>query len=197
MVKLSIIIPYYQTYEFTKLLLEKLEPQLTDEVEVLLEDDGCYETRLDKFKKIIITHKDNEGVAPTRNGAIRKAQGEYIAFIDSDDMIADNYVEVLLDAIKKYNTDVINFDWQDIVTGDIIRRPDNYAVWKAIYKKSKIPMFIEGRPYGNEDVNFQADIEVGIKDGTLTITYLDTLLYYYNSDREGSLMWHKRKDGMC
>ena len=103
MVKLSIIIPYYQTYEFTKLLLEKLEPQLTDEVEVLLEDDGCYETRLDKFKKIIITHKENEGVAPTRNGAIKKAKGEYIAFIDSDDMIADNYVEVLLDAIEKYN----------------------------------------------------------------------------------------------
>ena len=197
MVKLSIIIPYYQTYEFTKKLLDVLEPQITDEVEVLLEDDGCYETRLDEYKRIKVTHYENEGVAVRRNTAIRKAKGEYIAFIDSDDMIADNYVDALLYAIIYHNTDVINFNWQDIVTGDIIRRPDNYAVWKAIYKKSKIPMFIEGRPYGNEDVNFQADIEVGIKNGTLTITYLDTLLYYYNSDREGSLMWHKRKDGMC
>ena len=197
MVKLSIIIPYFKTYELTKLLLEKLEPQLTEEVEVLLEDDGCYETRLDEFKKITVTHKDNEGVASTRNGAIRKAKGEYIAFIDSDDMITDDYIEVLLDAIDYYNTDVINFDWKDIVTGVVVERPHNFAPWKAIYRKSKMPMFIEGRKYGSEDVFFQDEIEKGVQDGTLTITYLNTLLYYYNSDREGSLMWQKRKDGVC
>jgi hypothetical protein len=55
MIKLSIIIPYYDTYNYTIKLLRELQIQLTDEVEVILVDDGCNETRFDQFKEFKIT----------------------------------------------------------------------------------------------------------------------------------------------
>ena len=47
--KLSIIIPYYDTYEYTEKLMDVLIPQLNDKVEVFIIDDGCNDTRLDKY----------------------------------------------------------------------------------------------------------------------------------------------------
>ena len=50
MVKLSIIIPYWETYELTERLLKGLIAQKTDEIEIILIDDGCNEKRFDKIK---------------------------------------------------------------------------------------------------------------------------------------------------
>ena len=82
-------------------------------------------------------------------------------------------------------------NWQDTYTGAIITKPDNYAPWKAIYKKEIMPRFREDIEYGGEDVYFQSDLQTGINEGRYTITYLDKLLYLYNSNREGSLFWKK------
>ena len=188
--KLSIIIPYYQTYELTEKLLDKLIPQLNKEVEVFLVDDGCNETRLDKYSDVInIIHlKENGGDSVARNVAIKQANGKYIGFIDSDDLIIDDYIEELLKNIDEHNEDVIFFDWQDMNTGFVVRHPTNYAVWKAIYKTNIIPLFVEGRRYSS-DVPFQEDLNS--KD--YTRFYIDRVLYYYNSNREGSLSQEKAK----
>ena len=97
-IKLSITIPYYKTYELTCKLLDRLIPQLNDEVEVFLTDDGCNEKRLDVYKgKINIKHcKVNKGGAFASNEGIRKASGKYVALIDSDDMVSEDYIETLL-----------------------------------------------------------------------------------------------------
>lgn len=188
--KLSIIMPYYETYELTEKLLEVLEPQLTDEVEALLTDDGCHENRLDKFKKIKITHlEENKGQTYARNIAIESAKGEYLAFIDTDDMIAPDYVETLLNAIKTYNTDVINFDWIDMTTNQRYKRPTNPALWKSIIKKEKNPKLEKIDEFGGEDLPYTNELLDKIGKGELSITYLDKVLYYYNSNREGSLTW--------
>ncbi len=184
---LSVIIPYFETYELTEQLLKKLDEQMQDEVEVLLIDDGCYETRFGKYKNVKIIHKDNEGVAKTRNLGIYEAKGKYVGFIDCDDIITDDYINTLLQAINKYDTDVINFNWYDMTTHEEHRKPHNYAPWKAIYKKETMPMFLETFKYGHEDVFFQEEID----SGKYTIIYLDKLLYFYNSNRVGSLIWKK------
>lgn len=191
-IKLSIIIPYFETYELTERLLKNLSINQTQEVEILLLDDGCRETRLDRFaNNIRIIHQDNMGVARTRNKGIELAQGKYIALIDCDDQVTSDYIETLLNAIDEYNTDIINFNWADLTQNVIVRKPDNYAPWKAIYKKETMPRFVEFREYGAEDVDFQGELAEGIRTGKYTITYLDRLLYLYNSNREGSLFWKK------
>lgn len=198
--KLSIIIPYFETYDLTRRLLAELLLQInTPDVEIILIDDGCNETRFDEYinwlddkgftykENVKIIHQENMGVAKTRNKGIELAKGKYVAFIDCDDMIMPNYIETLLDAIDKYDTDVINFNWYDMTEHQEVRKPHNYAPWKAIYKKEVMPRFVEFRKYGAEDVDFQGEID----SGKYSITYLDKLLYFYNSNREGSLFWKK------
>lgn len=195
MVKLSIIIPYFETIDLTRKLLDELKLQIknNDEVEVIVIDDGCYEDGLkyyDKYKNdgfAILIQQDNIGVAKTRNKGIQEAKGKYIAFIDCDDMITMDYIETLLDAIDNYDTDVINFNWYDMTEHTEYRKPHNFAPWKAIYKKETMPIFREDMKYGEEDVPFQKEID----SGKYTITYLDKMIYMYNSNREGSLYWKK------
>ena len=190
MVKLSIMIPYFETYELTKRLMDGLQVQLTDETEIILIDDGCNEDRLDvynKDKRIRVIHQENKGTAKTRNLGIDIAKGKYVAFIDCDDMVTMDYVVTLLEAIDKYDTDVINLNWYDMSTHQEIRKPQNYAMWKAIYRRENMPKFLEGCEYGHEDVPFQAEIV----SGKYEIIYLDKLLYFYNSNREGSLICKK------
>ena len=199
MVKLSIIIPYFKTYDLTIKLLDILLKQNTKEIEIILMDDGCYEITFDNLYKDIknmkIVHQDNMGVALSRNKAIDMAKGKYIAFVDSDDMITEDYIETLLKAIDESDEDIINFNWKDLSTGIEHRKPHNYAPWKAIYKRETISKFRTDKKYGAEDIWYQENIEDKIKKKEYTIKYLDKLLYYYNSNREGSLIWKKTHKG--
>ena len=185
--KVSIIIPYYKTYELTESLMEILIPQLTDEVEVFLVDDGCNEERLDKYKdKINVIHlKENGGMSVALNTGIKKSTGKYIGFVDSDDMVTENYVEEVLKGVDECNdADLIYIDWKDKHTGRVEHRPNNYAQWRSLYKREIIPMFDESIRHC-ADVPFQEEIESKER----TRYYIDKVLYIYNSNREGSLTW--------
>ena len=127
-------------------LIKSLIPQIKDDVEVLLVDDGCYENRFDIFdgiNNITIIHQSNGGVSKARNRGIKEVKGKYIAFVDSDDMVTMDYVDRLLELIDTHNEDVMIFNWLDITNNTINIKPTNCAVWKAIYKKDIIPMFDE------------------------------------------------------
>ena len=196
-IKLSIIIPYYETFDLTMRLLKGLSVQVNEKVEIILIDDYCknefhnMKDTLKSWNVKLIEHKENQGTAKTRNEGIKNAKGKYIAFCDCDDQITMDYVETLLNAIDTYGTDIINFNWYDMTQHIEVRKPDNYAMWKAIYRKETMPHFMEELGYGHEDVPFQGEIEEGIRSGKYTITYLDKLLYLYNSNRVGSLLWKK------
>ena len=188
MVKLSIGIPYYKTFELTVALLERLIPQLTEETEVILVDDGCDEARLNRYKdEIKIEHlKENIGGAGATNKTIDLATGEYMALIDSDDQVSEDYVAELLKAINETNAELIYMDWEDQATGIIVQHPNNYAPWKCIYKRDKMPRFIEGWKY-SYDVPFHEAVEsLGLKK-----YYIDKVLYYYNSGRPDNLTHQK------
>ena len=186
--KLSIIIPYYNTYELTNKLLKELFIQNNKEIEIILIDDGCNEKGLDNFKYLYcfnnlhIIHKENGGVSSARNKGLEIAQGQYIAFIDSDDMIMPNYIETLLELINTRNEDIIYFNWLDINTNDVVKRPANPAVWKAIYKKEILPMFDETLK-AKEDYFLLEEIN----QKEHTEYYYDKVLYIYNSGREDGL----------
>ena len=190
MVKLSLTIAYYKTYELTVKLLETLIPQLNNEVEVFLVDDGCNETRLDVYKdKINIIHlEENGGGAHADNVGLKKSKGKYLGIIDSDDLITEDYIETLLKVIDERTEDVLVFDWKDIRTGQIMRRPKNYAPWKAIYRREIMPSFRDGWKY-SYDVQFQEDLE----KKKPSYYYLDKILYLYYSERPGNLTQGKRE----
>lgn len=187
--KLSIIIPYYETYDSTRQLIKSLIAQTNDDVEVILVDDGCQEHRFNIFdgiNGINVIHQENGGVSKARNTGIRRAKGKYIAFIDSDDIVTMDYVERLLNVIKEHDEDVIIFNWLDLTNNEVNIHPNNCAVWKAIYKKEILPRFDETLRV-REDYFFQKELE----KKNPSIYYYDRVLYMYNSGREGSLWWNE------
>lgn len=189
MVELSLIIPHYNAYNLLEKLLKEISIQVNDNIEIIIVDDSK-EFRLDQFKNIatIIHNEERVGISKARNMGIDLSKGKYVAFIDSDDMITNDYVEVLLQTIKEHNEDIIVFNWADFNENTIIRKPQNYAVWKAIYKKEICPYFWEKQWY-NEDVFFQEELN----KLNPTKYYIDRVLYIYNSNRIGSNMWERNK----
>ncbi len=184
---LSIIIPYYNTYNYTIKLLKELSIQYVDDIEVILVDDGCNETRFDEFNKFTIIHLDkNYGASYAWNRGLDKAIGSYIAFIDSDDMISMDYVETLVDAIKNHNEDIIKFAWFDSDAMYLVQNPTNRGIWKAIYKKEICPRF-------NEEWKERTDVpfDVALRKNSHTEFYINKLLYFYHSRREGSITWNR------
>jgi glycosyltransferase involved in cell wall biosynthesis len=187
MIKLSIIIPYYNTLELTKKLMKVLIPLITDEVEVILIDDGCFEKELANFEKINVIHQDNGGVSNARNTGLEFAKGEYIAFIDTDDLITKNYVKKILDKIKEDSKwDYCHISWKSngTIKGDFIIKTNppkwNTCVWNTIYKKSIIGRFNENKSIA-EDEEFNLTYRKGKRANILDI------LYIYNSGRTDSL----------
>lgn len=100
---LSIIVPVYNTEKQLKTCLDSLICQTNQQVELVVINDGstdhCEEIIKEYMKKypekITYYTKPNTGVADTRNFGIQKAQGKYIGFVDSDDYIEFDLVQML------------------------------------------------------------------------------------------------------
>ena len=116
MKKLSIVIPTYNCKDYTDELLSCLDKQMTDEVEVIVVDDGSkikYET---DYKWVNLIHKVNGGPASARNAGLDASTGEYIAFIDGDDLVADNYISALLAKIAEVRFDYCYLSWNSFTS---------------------------------------------------------------------------------
>lgn len=111
---LSIIIPYYNTKRYTDELLKCLEPQITKDVEVILVDDGSPEPFKTDKKWVKVIRKENGGPASSRNRGLDIAKGKYVTFIDSDDLVAHDYVVQILKKAES-DPDVIDFSWKTFV----------------------------------------------------------------------------------
>lgn len=189
--KLSIIIPYYETFEYTKKLLEVLIPQLTDEVEVLIIDDGCGELMLDYLTEInnniIVIHSSpsSGGASRPRNIGLNHAKGKYIAFIDSDDMVSENYISKILKVIEK-EPDIIYISWMSKVHKIImnIKAPKwNCSVWCRVYKREII-----GDTRFDENLRIAEDWKFNQAIKYQKSACIKDILYIYNNGREGSLL---------
>lgn len=106
MAKISIIIPVYNTELYLEKCLQSVAEQTFTDFEVILVDDGSKDRSgeicdafADKDKRFTVVHKENGGVAVARNFGLKHAKGQYVTFVDSDDILLPNYLsdmEVLL-----------------------------------------------------------------------------------------------------
>lgn len=119
--KISIIIPCYNVEKYVEKCIKSIMNQTYSELEVIVIDDkstdGTYDVLL-KLKKeyndrfILLQNEKNSGLAYTRNFGVKKATGKYIGFIDSDDYVAPDYYEVLVEKILNDKSDLVVDDIQ-------------------------------------------------------------------------------------
>lgn len=182
--KLSIIIPAYNSAKYLKPLLDKLMKQKTDEVEIIVIDNGSTEDMkfIDDYD-IIAVHKPYGYVSSARNVGLNLATGEYIAFLDSDDDIPDYFIKKHLENADGCDYCVYRFrlgknhDIPSYVQNNIFW---NWNVWAWLFKREYIgsKRFNERLEF-NEDVYFlKSVIKGGIRKED------ETPIVYYNDWEE-------------
>ena len=203
---LSIIIPVYNAEAHIRRCIDSIHQQefSTGSFEIILINDGSKDKSLDIIKKvaetdlsIILINKNNEGPGIARNYGIKKARGQYLLFLDSDDFFeTDSLKEILQKSIE--NKLDLHFFGSHIETpdGSMISRFQNYkndilyngiyivkngiefsAVWNCLYSTTFIRTnhaeFIDS--YTAEDVNFTMKLYPFAQ----RIMFSNTIVYHY------------------
>lgn len=111
--KISIIVPVYNVEKYLKECLESIISQEYNNLEIILVNDGSTDQSLEICEsycncdsRFCLINKENGGLSSARNRGLEIASGEYISFVDSDDIISKNYISNLYKTIKKYNSDI-------------------------------------------------------------------------------------------
>ena len=109
----SIIVPVYNTEKYLMECVDSLINQTYTNLEILLIDDGSTDNSgniCDEYSKkdcrVRVIHKENGGVSSARNTGLDLAQGEYISFLDADDVIDKEYVSIMLQKIVETKSDL-------------------------------------------------------------------------------------------
>ncbi len=143
----SVIVPVYQAKGTLKDCILSVLEQTYTEFELILVDDGSTDGSgeiCDLFAKkdtrIHVFHRDNFGAAAARNFGVRKANGVWVAFIDSDDVVSPDYLDYLTDLYKKRKRTV------DITIGGYASVSEEESkVWKKKNEKEEEEIFSMNR----------------------------------------------------
>ena len=193
---LSIIIPAYNAEPYIWELLQCLEKQIHNQpdVEVLVIDDGSKKPlELSAYRWCWLrSFTKNQGVGAARNAGIEAARGDYIAFIDADDLVVEDYISRLINVIKCENPDYIYMSWKSFPWAYEVRLksledkfpPFNLCVWNRVYKRSMIGnVRFNTQKKVAEDAQFIRDVkEEGKKKA-----FIPEIMYLYRSDTPDSL----------
>ena len=113
--KLSIIVPVYNTGKYLSKCLDSILNQTIKDIEIIVVNDGSKDNSKEiinnyvkKYKKkIVFIDKKNGGQGSARNVGIKKASGEYIGFVDSDDFVESSMYEEMYNTAKENDSDVV------------------------------------------------------------------------------------------
>ncbi len=117
----SIIIPIYNSEKSLTKCLEAIKVQSFNDFEVIMVDDGSNDNSMFVCQSIVsndyrfrVIHQDNRGPSAARNTGLKAAEGEYICFVDSDDYVAENYLESLKKFIDNDQPDMVFFGYHRV-----------------------------------------------------------------------------------
>lgn len=206
--RISIIIPVYNLEDYIKDCIQSLIPSNDSGLyyEIICIDDGSTDDSgkiLDKYAELYsclkVYHQSNQGVSSARNLGLEKAVGEYIWFVDGDDLVAKDSIPEIIDGIEQNECpDILyigikSFDDNDLSdvhfeTLPIEEESGQYAGWivteiiKAKYIHEHNLRFDVDISYGEDDI-----FCVFLHQYITTTKKLNKVLYYYRQ-REGSAL---------
>ena len=198
---ISIIIPCYNIENYIEKCLDSVENQTYKDIEIIAVDDCSKDGTIVKLKELqerysnlqVYQNDKNRGAAYSRNFAMKKAKGEYIGFVDSDDYITDDYYEKLMETAEKEKADLVATDIEivyennsnapilsraclgevtkfNLVNNGLAASPCNKIIKKELIEKYP---FLEGKI--NEDVASILPAIVKAKK----VAYVQGIKYFY------------------
>ncbi|MCR4662928.1 MAG: glycosyltransferase [Endomicrobiaceae bacterium] len=206
MAQITIIIPVYNVEKYLKQCLDSIINQTFKDFECICVNDGSTDNSLQilqeyakKDNRIKIINQKNSGSSVARNNGIKNANTKYITFIDSDDWITENYLEVLYNKAEETKADIVRASYKFYFqeensyksakireihkinnNSDIERLYKGYAgafVWGKVYKTALIKdnnlLFYEG--FTAEDCPFSALVYLYSKE----ISFIENELLFY------------------
>ena len=208
----SIIIPVYKVEKYLDECLESLVRQTYSNLEIILVDDGSPDNspaicdnwaKIDARVKVI--HKENKGVCAARNSGLDIANGEYISFVDSDDVAEPKYIEKMYSALQSYpdcgiaaccavilsNKTEKSFyrpEWcfpetvfiePEEYADKLLTHERSYTVWGKLYKKEVIADTRFRDVYANEELFLAWDLTARIEGEKIKEVEIPDILYNY------------------
>lgn len=144
--KLSIVLPVYNTEKYLRKCLQSIFASTFQNFELVIINDGSTDSSeqiILEFKekyedKIVYIKKENSGISDTRNLGVEKATAEHITFIDSDDYIEPNMLELMMEKLEEYDYDVVACDIKLVYEGNdkVATISSGYSC--DLYHKNKI-----------------------------------------------------------
>lgn len=202
----SILIPCYNVEKYLDQCLDSVINQTYKDLQIVIVDDGSTDKTLEiaqsyanKDSRIELYHQENKGVSAARNELLRHIKGEYFLFVDSDDWMELDMVEVLINNISDTDSDISVCDStnvQTIKTGEFLRdvwSQDKVieeflkhirisgALWNKLFRAEILRdvKFTNGISYG-EDAFFCWQLFQNIN----TVTITNKQLYHHRIFRE-------------
>ena len=221
--KVSVIIPVYNVEQYLRQCLDSVISQTFKDIEIIIVNDCSPDNSLEIIREyqqkddriVLVDLKQNVGLGFARNEGMKVATCKYITFIDSDDWVRNDYVEVLYNTIEKYQYDVISPDFYeyDDVTQKFLRskHPRNF------YNINISTIDIKQELLCTEHIHYARKIyrlqflkekniwfQINKLEDTLFIweiilrtnkfMFIDNKIYYYRINRKGSIMATKSSE---
>lgn len=204
--KVSVIVPVYNVEKYIKKCLDSLVNQTLNGVEIIVVNDGSPDNSqkiideyTKKYKNVKSYIKENGGLSDARNYGIKKATGEYISFVDSDDYIRNDMLEIMYNYAIKEDLDVVVCDSINVYDNGseiLIKSNNNYSdndvrnyiisppmACTRLFKKTIFDKIQFKKNIYYEDLEMTPKV-VNITD---KIGFVSEGLYYY-VQRDGSIM---------
>lgn len=200
---ISVIVPVYNVEKYINKCVESIVNQTYKDLEIILVDDGSPDNcpaMCDEWAKkdgrIKVIHKENGGVSTARNVGLENAKGDFIGFVDSDDYIASNMYEFLLNSLIVNNSDVSvcstflvsennEIKSDNKVKSQLLNQEEsvkyisyemNNSLWNKLFRKDVIKdlRFEEGYTHGEDHL-----ILLNVLKNIKKVSFVEDSLYYY------------------
>ncbi len=191
MKKVSIIIPVYNTAKYLADCIKSVIEQTLNDIEIIIINDGSTDqsekiikTFCQKDNRIIYIYQNNTGVSCVRNKGIEFANGEYIFFLDSDDLIGKHFLENLYNTAKTNNSEIV-ITKPNLYNNLDTSKPSTLITHAGFYNLK----FLKNNP----DIRFPTGKNLNREDGvfahfalskTEKISICNNALYYYRQNPE-------------
>lgn len=212
--KISVIVPVYNVQDYLKKCAASIISQTFKDMEIILVDDGSTDSSgqmcdelSEKDSRIKVIHKKNGGLSDARNAGIDAASGEFLFFVDSDDWIDTDTLELLYETAMEEKADIVECSYRNIYSdhieeetantneliigdsvfalrGQVFWRYFKSVAWNKLYSRK---IFSDGKRYPvgcyHEDEYFTHKAFCAAEK----LVYIDISKYNYVRERSGSI----------